>query len=115
MTKHFTYRHLSTRSFLRRFHVLQVSFSITFSPWQVPEAVRALSDRYRCYVAPMQPNKGGKGGNGGGKGGGSSGAQDGRLLSYWCFSPGVAMEELKAMGVCTSLRLTRELSLSTLV
>ena len=37
---------------------------------------------------------------GAGGGGGSGGGSDKkRVLNYWCFSPGVAMEDLKALGV----------------
>lgn len=49
----------------------------------------------------------GWGGRAGGRGGSSPGGKGKakRVLNYWCFSPGVVMEELKKLGV-RSLLLT---------
>lgn len=67
---------------------------------------------YRSHIAPAESvtpldgsgggggGKGGgrgRGGVGGGRGGGGSGA--GRVFCFWCFCPGVAMQDLKALGV----------------
>ncbi|CAN0161372.1 unnamed protein product [Discosporangium mesarthrocarpum] len=47
-----------------------------------------FSRMYRVHIAP--------GNSGGGRGGGRP---VGRVLSYWCFCPGVALEDLKQLGV----------------
>lgn len=57
----------------------------------------------KYYKVVLHTPAEGKGGGGGGGGGGAGtllpATARGRTLSYWCFSPSVAMGELKAQGV----------------
>jgi hypothetical protein len=71
--------------------------------------VRSLADRYRCYIAPMTPSSSSNNNNSTSRGfstasgrglvtkfnNNNSSKVTGKVLSYWCFCPGIAMEELK--------------------
>ena len=86
-----------------------------------------IAERYRCHIAPLEPKRGKvRKGDGYSKSRdsyppGSSGSRSGtvdsevskgvdsisngpRLLSFWCFCPGIAMEELKQLGVRCALK-----------
>lgn len=63
-----------------------------------------FSQMYRAHIAPAQTviprGEGVTRGLGGGKGRGEGGGSNaGRVLCFWCFCPGVAMEDLRALGV----------------
>jgi len=61
-------------------------------------AAREATSRYFRMVVHREQRRGGRGRQGGGRGGGAP-AEAGKVLSYWCFSPGVAVGELRALGV----------------
>jgi regulator of telomere elongation helicase 1 len=66
------------------------------TPTELQSMAKARS--YRVHVSPK--SKGGKGGGFmGGGGGGGHGNIQGRTLSYWCFAPALAMNELAALKV----------------
>lgn len=72
------------------------------------EECQDFAKMYRSHIAPAEsvsPLDGGRGGGKGGRGGvgvgsgGGGGGGAGRVFCFWCFCPGVAMQDLKALGV----------------
>lgn len=65
----------------------------------------AKAKSYRVHISPKEaaatnnPQGGGGGGNGGGGGAGNNKAAASRTLSYWCFAPALAMQELSNLKI----------------
>lgn len=62
-----------------------------------------FAQMYRAHIAPAESVMPFDGGGRKGRGGG---AGAGRVLCFWCFCPGVAMEDLRALGVSPFLLLS---------
>ena len=65
-----------------------------------------IADDFSVFIQEEGQSQQGSAGSGRGRGWGGRGRSDGRkedtkkrVLNYWCFSPGVIMQELKKLGV----------------